>query len=86
MKSTEATVTDLSSHIAEKNHESSEGSLNGNLKQKEWDLILNAMSEVKGSRKLTAQRLGISERTLRYKLAKMRDAGISIPGRSAEVI
>lgn len=54
-------------------------SLNGNLKQREWDLILKAMTTVKGSRKKTAQQLGISERTLRYKLAQMRDAGIAIP-------
>lgn len=54
--------------------------LNGDLKQREWDLILNAIKDVRGSRKLTAERLGISQRTLRYKLARMRDAGISIPG------
>jgi len=54
--------------------------LNGDLKQREWDLILNAISDARGSRKLTAERLGISQRTLRYKLARMRDAGIAVPG------
>jgi len=34
---------------------------------------------VNGSRKATAERLGISQRTLRYKLARMREAGIRIP-------
>ncbi len=57
-------------------------SLNGDLKQREWDLILNAIRDARGSRKITAERLGISQRTLRYKLARMRDAGISIPGSS----
>lgn len=75
----EATVTELASHKAISEEDSSQESLNGNLKQREWDLILDAMSEVKGSRKLTAQRLGISERTLRYKLAQMREAGLAIP-------
>ncbi|MCP4388827.1 MAG: HTH domain-containing protein, partial [Gammaproteobacteria bacterium] len=32
-----------------------------------------------GSRKKTAEKLGISPRTLRYKLAKLRDAGAPIP-------
>ena len=27
----------------------------------------------------TAQRLGISQRTLRYKLARLREAGIDVP-------
>lgn len=54
-------------------------SLNGDLKQREWNLILGAIKAAKGSRKMTAERLGISERTLRYKLARMRDAGISVP-------
>ncbi len=63
-------------------------SLNGDLKQREWNLILGAIKSAKGSRKMTAEKLGISERTLRYKLARMRDAGISVPdssGQSASV-
>jgi len=54
-------------------------SLNGDLKQREWNLILGAIKAAKGSRKMTAEKLGISERTLRYKLARMRDAGITVP-------
>ena len=54
--------------------------LNGDLRQREWDIILNAIRDARGSRKITAERLGISQRTLRYKLARMRDAGISVPG------
>ncbi len=57
-------------------------SLNSDLKQREWDLILDAIHSARGSRKVTAERLGISQRTLRYKLARMREAGITVPGSS----
>ena len=55
--------------------------LNDDLKQREWEVILNTIASVNGSRKHAAQRLGISQRTLRYKLARMRDAGIEVPGK-----
>ena len=58
-------------------------SLTGDLKQREWNLILGAIKAAKGSRKMTAEKLGISERTLRYKLARMRDAGIKVPDSSS---
>jgi len=54
-------------------------SLGDELKQKEWHVIVNTIKAVNGSRKRAAERLGISQRTLRYKLARMRDAGISLP-------
>ncbi|MDP2963167.1 MAG: sigma-54 dependent transcriptional regulator [Sulfurimicrobium sp.] len=37
--------------------------------------IMEALAAVKGSRKLAAQRLGMSERTLRYKLQQYREEG-----------
>jgi two-component system response regulator FlrC len=49
------------------------------LKNREHHLILDALRASKGSRKSAAERLGISQRTLRYKLARMRDAGLDIP-------
>ena len=52
--------------------------LSDDLKAREQDLIISALKK-KSSRKEVAQRLGISSRTLRYKLAKMRDAGVAIP-------
>lgn len=62
-----------------------EGSLNstlGNalgsdLKQREIELIVQALNE-EPSRKEAAERLGISPRTLRYKVAKLREEGIDI--------
>jgi two-component system response regulator FlrC len=53
--------------------------LNEDLKSREQALILEALRAAKGSRKAAAERLGISPRTLRYKLARLRDAGIEVP-------
>ena len=46
-----------------------------NMKDLERDHILRTLAEVGGSRKLAVERLGISERTLRYKLQQYRDEG-----------
>lgn len=46
------------------------------IKAVERDLILRTLAAVNGSRKLAVQRLGISERTLRYKLQRYRLAGV----------
>jgi two-component system response regulator FlrC len=37
--------------------------------------ILETLEAVKGSRKLAAEKLGMSERTLRYKLQQYREEG-----------
>jgi two-component system, response regulator FlrC len=52
--------------------------LDGGLKSREFELILDALRDL-GSRKEAAERLGISPRTLRYKLARMREQGIAVP-------
>ncbi|MFN2308633.1 MAG: sigma-54-dependent transcriptional regulator [Gammaproteobacteria bacterium] len=54
--------------------------LGEDLKNHEQTLILEALAAGRGSRKLAAERLGISPRTLRYKLARMREDGIAVPG------
>ncbi|MBQ0724332.1 MAG: sigma-54-dependent Fis family transcriptional regulator [Cycloclasticus sp.] len=53
--------------------------LNEGVKAVEDKLILETLVTANGSRKNTAERLGISARTLRYKIARMREAGIEIP-------
>lgn len=53
--------------------------LGNELKQQEHQIILDTLNQCQGSRKAVAEKLGISPRTLRYKLAKMRDAGIELP-------
>jgi two-component system response regulator FlrC len=49
------------------------------LQDKEHQIILDTLSRYQGKRKDVAEVLGMSPRTLRYKLAKMRDLGISLP-------
>ena len=46
-----------------------------NMKDLEREHILRTLAEVGGSRKAAIERLGISERTLRYKLQQYRDEG-----------
>ncbi|WP_422767305.1 sigma-54-dependent transcriptional regulator [Photobacterium leiognathi subsp. mandapamensis] len=53
--------------------------LGSELREQEFSIILETLVACDGSRKDVAEQLGISPRTLRYKLAKMRDAGIEIP-------
>ncbi len=65
--------------VEEKEGQSIENKLGDNLKDQEQQLIIEALEECDGSRKDAAEKLGISPRTLRYKLAKMRDQGIAIP-------
>lgn len=49
------------------------------LKDQEQKIILEALQSCAGKRKDVAQLLGISPRTLRYKLARMKDQGIVLP-------
>jgi two-component system response regulator FlrC len=53
--------------------------LEDGLRDRERDLIIAALEATDGSRKLAAERLGISARTLRYKLAQLRAAGVAVP-------
>jgi two-component system response regulator FlrC len=52
------------------------GALGEDLRRREFEMILDTLRAERGRRKETADRLGISARTLRYKLAQMRDAGM----------
>ena len=54
-------------------------SLGEDLKEREWDLIIKALGEGKGSRKYASEALGVSPRTLRYKIARLRELGYEIP-------
>ncbi|MGH8261755.1 MAG: sigma 54-interacting transcriptional regulator, partial [Steroidobacteraceae bacterium] len=54
------------------------GSLADSLVEVERDLIRDALRAGSGSRREAAERLGISARTLRYKLARLRAAGLDV--------
>jgi len=53
--------------------------LASSLRVSEGELILDALRAENGQRKAAAERLGISPRTLRYKLARLREHGLAIP-------
>ncbi|MDH5218257.1 MAG: sigma-54 dependent transcriptional regulator [Gammaproteobacteria bacterium] len=55
------------------------GQLGDSLRNREHHLILDALKAARGSRKTAAENLGVSQRTLRYKLARMREDGIEVP-------
>ena len=54
------------------------GSLGNDLRQQEFRIIIQMLKMERGRRNRAAEQLGISPRTLRYKLAQMRDAGIDL--------
>ena len=53
-------------------------SLGDDLRQQEFRIIIQTLKKEGGRRNRAAEQLGISPRTLRYKLAQMRDAGIDL--------
>ncbi|HTN33654.1 MAG TPA: sigma-54 dependent transcriptional regulator [Marinobacter sp.] len=58
--------------------DSTVGSLGDDLRQQEFRIIIQTLRQERGRRNRAAEQLGISPRTLRYKLAQMRDAGIDL--------
>lgn len=68
-------TTELAESISE-----DEGSkLGSELRQQEHQIILETLKSCHGRRKEVADILGISPRTLRYKLARMREVGFEVP-------
>jgi two-component system response regulator FlrC len=55
--------------------------LGKDLKLREYQIIIDTLKQEKGRKKNAAEKLGISPRTLRYKLAQMRDNGIDVRAR-----
>jgi two-component system, response regulator FlrC len=72
-------VFDSSNMASESEITNKKQALGGDLKAREKQLIVDALKEVNGCRKDAAERLGISPRTLRYKLARLKEQGVAIP-------
>jgi len=64
----------------EKTETKNNGTLDKDLKRTEHNKIIDVLKSCMGNRKVAAETLGISPRTLRYKLARMRDDGVVFPG------
>lgn len=63
----------------DKSHSGDTSSLPSDVKDLEREHILKVLNSVNGHRKRAVNILGISERTLRYKLKQWREAGYQIP-------
>ncbi|MFY0655905.1 MAG: sigma-54-dependent Fis family transcriptional regulator [Neptunomonas phycophila] len=74
----EDVVTDNPQPAAAVDSALANGTLGNDLRQHEYQLIIDALRATGGSRKEAAEKLEISPRTLRYKLAKIREAGIEL--------
>jgi two-component system response regulator FlrC len=68
-----------SSEPAENVNEDEGSKLGSELRQQEHQIILETLKSCHGRRKEVADILGISPRTLRYKLARMREVGFEVP-------
>lgn len=55
------------------------GTLQDDLKDREHRVIIEALREAGGNRAEVAEKLRVSPRTLRYKLARMREEGVTLP-------
>jgi two-component system, response regulator FlrC len=58
--------------------EEADAGLGKEMKMREFQIILDTLKSEGGRRNRVAEKLGISPRTLRYKIARMRDCGIDI--------
>ncbi len=59
--------------------------LGSDMRHHEYQLIIESLAKCGGKKKEVAEQLGISARTLRYKIAKMREVGYSIPDKKSLV-
>ncbi|MEM7376871.1 MAG: sigma-54 dependent transcriptional regulator [Pseudomonadota bacterium] len=66
-------------HVEESASAGGDSPLGNTLKSRESEMILDALKACNGSRKAAAEALGISPRTLRYKLSRLREQGIRVP-------
>ncbi|MBJ2127572.1 sigma-54-dependent Fis family transcriptional regulator [Alteromonas sp. IB21] len=70
---------DVSTPIEAVQEHAEDNRLGSELRYQEHQIILDTLVSCNGKRKDVAEKLGISPRTLRYKLARMREDGIEVP-------
>lgn len=63
---------------SEVKNDDADSGLGEEMKMREFQIILDTLKNEGGRRNRAAEKLGISPRTLRYKIARMRDFGIDI--------
>ncbi|WP_053214360.1 sigma-54 dependent transcriptional regulator [Pseudomonas sp. Q12-87] len=71
-------LTPVSTFVPAMEEGEAAGALGEDLRRREFQMIIDTLRAERGRRKEAAERLGISPRTLRYKLAQMRDAGMDV--------
>ena len=79
---TEALTPGVASHSASGTNGDSarhDGALAQSLERREREVLLEALRTPYATRRAIAERLGISPRTLRYKLARLRASGVALP-------
>lgn len=69
-----------SAYAAESRSDADKEAPTADLRAHEEKAIIETLRAACGNRSEAARRLGISPRTLRYKVARMRSAGVAIPG------
>ncbi len=65
--------------------EEDSSALGQEMRMREFQIILDALRHERGKRNRVAEKLGISPRTLRYKIARMRECGIDVENSLAKV-
>lgn len=70
---------DISTTVDVAPEHADDNKLGSELRYQEHQIILDTLVSCNGKRKDVAEKLGISPRTLRYKLARMREDGIEVP-------
>lgn len=75
----EPKASELTDEIHVGNPDGGAGCFKDEIRDQEFKLILETIRACNGKRTAIAEKLGISPRTLRYKIARMREHGINIP-------
>ena len=78
-KTDSAYGTSIQNEIISNESQLSANQLGSNMQHHEFQLIVESLQKYNGKKKDVAEGLGISPRTLRYKLALMRELGYEIP-------